>query len=98
MKPTGVPDGSQTMPKATKPRPIDREGRKNPVISEDYADVKVTEGSSPMHDNLRKGAFGPPIAGKGPTTMPSEETFIPDASTEGAVEKFGLAKGKYGAI
>ena len=85
------------MPKVTRPRPIDREGRKNPNIGEEGL-PEVMSGHSPMDDALRKGRFGKGIAGKGPTTMPNEEEFVPEASDAGAVEKFGLGKGPYGAI
>lgn len=95
MKPTGVPDGSQEMPKVMRPRAIDREGRKDPNIADNLP--AMVEGSEPMHDNLRKGAFGAPICGKGPTNMPNEEEFIPMAGEQSA-EKFGLGKGQYGAI
>ncbi len=50
-----------------------------------------------MHDNLRKGAFGAPIAGKGPTIMPDSEEFVPTAGEQSA-EKYGLGKGPNGAI
>jgi hypothetical protein len=48
----------------------------------------ATVGSPMMHENMRKGAFGTPI---------KNEYGTQDAGTQSA-EKYGLAKGQFGAI
>ncbi len=86
MKPTGVPDGSQEMPQVTRPRAIDRTGRKDPNIADNLPEM--TAGSEPMHDNLRKGATGASV----------NSASVPLEGGEQSAEKYGLGKGPNGAI
>ena len=85
MKPTGVPDGSQEIPKVMRPRAIDREGRKDPNIADNLPEMK--EGSEPMAESLRKGATGAPV----------NESAVPLEGGSQDVAKYGLARGPQGA-
>jgi hypothetical protein len=90
---TGIPDGAGEMTKPSKIRGVDRESNKGGSVGDEPNKIDMT----PMPETARKGAFGKPITPSGATTTESNTEFRPEASDAGAVEKYGLARGKFGA-
>ena len=87
MKPTGVPDGANEMPKASRPTRLKISGESGPMnAAPDFSETKVEAGT--MSDNLRKGATGNPV----------NDSAVPMEGGAQDAAKYGLGKGPYGAI